>query len=285
MEAELLAVLAECCQDIIGEMSQTRVRNVSWRKDERLLENYAFAQFVRYEDFPGKVAGFFVLGFPSEATAVAVASAIAENYGLPAIRDFDDTAKDILHEAMNTIIGHTVTAWDKMGFRVRFIPPAAIEQAVIDGSTFADHEVHKIILELADGQMIFKVTRSRNSQEPPKKRVLVVDDSAVIRGILAKALKDAGYMVEQGEDGRAALEKYQATHPHLTIMDLNMPQMGGLEAMQRIRALDKDARFIVLTSTARRDEELIARTLKVSAYLIKPVRMEDFLPVVKHALA
>jgi two-component system chemotaxis response regulator CheY len=284
MEAELLAVLADCCLAVISEMSQAPVRHISLRKDERLQENYAFAQFVRYEDFPGKVGGFFVLGFPSEAMAVAVASAIAENYGLPPLRHLDETAKDILNETMNTIIGHTVTAWDKKGFRVRFIPPAAIEQAVIHGNTFADHEVHKIILDLAGGQMIFKVTCNLNSQAPPGKRVLVVDDSGVIRGILAKALKEAGYTVELAEDGRAALEKYQVIQPHLTIMDLNMPKMGGLEAMQRIRALDKDARFIVLTSTARRDEELIARTLKVCAYLIKPVQMQDFLPVVEKAL-
>lgn len=284
MEAQLLTALADCCKKVFREMSKAEVKNVTIRKDERLQENYAIAQFVRYEDFPGKVAGYFLLGFPNEPMAIVVASAIAENYGLPPLNHFDDTAKDILNEAMNTIIGLTVTAWDRMGFRVRFIPPTSIQDASINGSTFADHEVHKIILDLAIGQVIFKVTCSINYQEQPSKRVLVVDDSAVIRSIVAKALKDAGYTVEQAEDGLVAIEKYKATHPHVTIMDLNMPNMGGLEAMQHIRAMDKDAKFIVLTSTARRDEELIARTLNVSAYVIKPVQMKDLLPVVSKVL-
>jgi len=284
MEAELLAVLANCCKNVFREMSKAEVRNVSIRKDERLQENYAIAQFVRYEDFPGKVGGYFLLGFPNEPMAIVVASAIAENYGMPPINHFDDTAKDILKEAMNTIIGHTVTGWDKMGFRVRFIPPTSIQDARIDGSTFADHEVHKIILDMAIGQVIFKVTCSVNYKEPPRKRILVVDDSAVIRGIIAKALSDAGFTVEHAEDGRVAVEKYQKFQPHLTIMDLNMPNMNGLEAMQEIRKSAHDASFIVLTSTARRDEELIARSLNVYAYIIKPVQMRDFLPVVLRAL-
>jgi len=124
-----------------------------------------------------------------------------------------------------------------------------------------------------------------NRQPPRQRRILVVDDSGIIRGILAKNLIEAGFTVEMAEDGAAAMDQYVRFRPHLTIMDLNMPNIGGLEAMHEISRLDQQARFIVLTSTARRDEEMIARSLNVLAYVIKPVKMHEFLLLVREALA
>lgn len=284
MEPRYLTVLADCCQKIFAEMTQTEVVNVAVRRDERLREIYAVAQVAPYEDFPKKVTGKFLLGFPDERLAVLVAGAIAEHLGVPSPRHFDNHAGDLLNEFMNMIVGHTVTGWDKMGFRVSFSPPASVRNVNVRDAAFAGQEAYMIILDLGVDRVVFTVTFTDANRQQLRRRILVVDDSSIIRGILAKTLIEAGFTVEVAEDGEVAMDKYQTFRPHLTIMDLNMPNVGGLDAMQEISQRDRQAKFIVLTSTARRDEELIARSLNVLSYVIKPVQMQEFLSIVKEAL-
>lgn len=284
MEAKYLAVLADCCKRVFKEMTKTEVMNVKIKRDERVQETYAVAQIVPFEDFQKKVTGSFLLGLSEEPMAILVASAIAENLGLPPISIFDDKAKDILNELMNTIVGHTITGWDKLGFRVKFQPPTSVQHANILEKAYASDEAYIIILDLPVGHVVFKVTCAHDDKRLQGRRILVVDDSAVIREIISRALKEAGFAMEQAEDGRVAMEKHKTFRPHLTIMDLSMPNMGGMEAMAAIRESDPQARFIVLTTSARRDEVDTAETLNVVSYVIKPVQMKDFLPVIKKAL-
>jgi CheY-like chemotaxis protein/CheY-specific phosphatase CheX len=284
MEAKFLTVLADSCKNVFTQMTKTEAVNVSVKRDERLKEIYAVAQVAPYEDFTKKVKGNFLLGFTHERLAVAVASAIAENYGLPGFGDFNENARDVMNEFMNTIVGHTITGWDKMGFRVTFAPPATVENINIRDAAFSCQEAYMIILDLGVDRVVFTITYIDAHRQQLRRRVLVVDDSGIIRGLLAKNLIEAGFTVEVAEDGLAALDRYQTFRPHLTIMDLNMPNLGGLDAMQEISQMDRQAKFIVLTSTARRDEELIARTLNVLSYVVKPVQMQEFVSIVKEAL-
>lgn len=284
MEPKYLTVLADSCKTVFSQMTRTETVNVSIKRDERLKEIYAVAQMAPYEDFTQKVKGNFFLGFTDARMAVVVASAIAENLGLPAFRAFDDGARDVLNEFMNTIVGHTITGWDKMGFRVRFSPPFSVENINIRDTAFACQEAYMIILDLGVDRVVFTITYVDASRNQLQRRILVADDSSVIRGILSKTLIEAGFAVDVAEDGLVAMEKYESFRPHLTIMDLNMPNVGGLDAMQEITQRDRNARFIVLTSTARRDEEMIARSLNVLSYVIKPVQMHEFLAIVQEAL-
>jgi CheY-like chemotaxis protein/CheY-specific phosphatase CheX len=284
MQAKYLTVLADSCKNVFSQMTKSETVNVSIKRDERLRELYAVAQVAPYEDFTQKVKGNFLLGFTDERMATVVASAIAENMGLPAFRQFDDNARDVLNEFMNTIVGHTITGWDKMGFRVRFNPPFSVDNINIRDAAFAAQEAYMIILDLGVDRVVFTITFIDGNRNQLQRRILVVDDSGVIRGILSKTLIEAGYTVEVAEDGLAALDKYQSFRPHMTIMDLNMPNLGGLDAMQEITQRDPQAKFIVLTSTARRDEELIARSLNVLSYVIKPVQMNEFLAIVQEAM-
>lgn len=234
MEAKFLTVLADSCKSVFSQMTKTEAVNVSIKRDERLKEIYAVAQVAPYEDFTKKVNGNFLLGFTDERMAVLVASAIAENFGLPALRQFDDNARDVLNEFMNTIVGHTITGWDKMGFRVKFDPPSSVQNINIRDAAFSCQEAYMIILDLGVDRVVFTITFIDANRQQLRRRILVVDDSGIIRGILAKNLIEAGFAVEVAEDGLVALDKYQTFRPHLTIMDLNMPNMGGLDAMQEI---------------------------------------------------
>jgi two-component system chemotaxis response regulator CheY len=112
--------------------------------------------------------------------------------------------------------------------------------------------------------------------KPLQKRILVVDDSAVMRGIAAKTLEKSGFKVEQAKDGQEAIEKYEIFKPDLTIMDLVMPKMGGLDAIIEIRESDPEAKFVMFTSSSKKDEVMAAKTLNVLSYIIKPLNLDDF---------
>lgn len=98
------------------------------------------------------------------------------------------------------------------------------------------------------------------------------DDQFMIRQVLAEHTPMASIQVLT--DGEALLTALSqaATLPHLVLLDLNMPRMGGLEALQRIRANQTYAGLpiIVLTTSDNVDDRARAQALKADGYLVKP---------------
>ena len=92
---------------------------------------------------------------------------------------------------------------------------------------------------------------STNVESPFRSiRVLVVDDHPLMRGGIATAIEDASGMELVGEaaDGEEALEQFLRLRPDVTLMDLQMPRLGGVEAMAAIREKQPSARVLVLTT-------------------------------------
>ena len=89
-------------------------------------------------------------------------------------------------------------------------------------------------------------------------RVLVVEDHPIVRQGLVALLNvvDGVEIVGQASDGAEAVQLFEANHPDVTLIDLRMPKMGGVEVIQKVRARHAQARFIVLT-TYDRSEELV----------------------------
>jgi two-component system chemotaxis response regulator CheY len=139
-----------------------------------------------------------------------------------------------------------------------------------------------VILSLNFSHVAFRVTFNEERKESMaiRRRILVTEDSAVIRTIIGRTLEKFGFEVAQAENGRRSVEVYREFRPHLVIMDLVMPEMGGLEAMTSILESDPHAKFIILTSTARRDQVLSAKKLGVRSYLIKPFQPEALMKAI-----
>jgi two-component system invasion response regulator UvrY len=79
-------------------------------------------------------------------------------------------------------------------------------------------------------------------------RVLLVDDHAIVRAGIRKLLESkVGYTVLEAASAEDALQAYGVQRPDVVVMDLNMPGMGGLEGVQRLRARDPHARILVLS--------------------------------------
>ena len=113
--------------------------------------------------------------------------------------------------------------------------------------------------------------------ENPKKNALVVDDVEITRKIICKILKRIGFdSIFEADDGPAALSLLREFPIDLIITDWNMPQMSGLELLQKIRAHPEHQHIPVLMITAEGQEEYILAAVKagVDNYVVKPFRAE-----------
>jgi len=106
---------------------------------------------------------------------------------------------------------------------------------------------------------------------PAPIRVLIVDDHALLRDGLAGYVGRQDDMVVAGEarDGREAIDLHRALRPDVTLLDLQMPVLGGLEALAGIRAETPQARVVVLTTFDGDVQALRALKLGAQGYLLK----------------
>jgi len=117
--------------------------------------------------------------------------------------------------------------------------------------------------------------------------VLIVDDSVTMLMSLKTSLSMNGYTVETANNGQAALDKLKGgLKPNLIITDINMPQMGGLELIGKVRALP-GFRFVPIltltteTETAKREE---GKRQGATGWLVKPVSGGDLIKVIKQVV-
>ncbi|HEY1471750.1 MAG TPA: response regulator transcription factor [Candidatus Acidoferrum sp.] len=114
-------------------------------------------------------------------------------------------------------------------------------------------------------------------------RVLVVDDHPVVREGVAALVGGQGDMsiVGQASNGREAIQQFRAHHPDIVLMDLQMPEMSGLDALIAIRDEAQEARIIVLTTYA--GDAQVLRAIKAGArgYLLKSALHKELLDTIR----
>jgi len=111
----------------------------------------------------------------------------------------------------------------------------------------------------------------RTAQQPSKPRILVVDDEDFIRDALSRFLILRGFEVDQARDGLEAVQKCSEQDYDLVTMDLEMPNLGGREAIERIRRVHRTLPIVVLTGfTQLLDGK---RFPDISGLLTKPVSL------------
>ena len=119
------------------------------------------------------------------------------------------------------------------------------------------------------------------------KTILIVDDSATMLMSVKSNLEMNGFKVETAGDGVQALTKLKTgVKPDLIITDMNMPNMGGLELIQNVRAIPAFRFTPILTlttesQTAKRDE---AKKLGATGWLVKPLDGGDLIKVIRQVL-
>jgi two-component system response regulator AtoC len=119
---------------------------------------------------------------------------------------------------------------------------------------------------------------------PEKKQVLVADDEANLRRVLAANLTRDGYDVHTAENGLAALEVLREHHIDLVITDLKMPQLDGMALLREVQAMDLQLPVIMLTAHGTVDNAVEALKLGAIDYLTKPFDQTEIRNVVRKAL-
>src|SRR3979490_531308 len=118
----------------------------------------------------------------------------------------------------------------------------------------------------------------------PGPRVLVVDDEASIRDLLAKTLALAEYDVDVAPDGRSAPERMRMYPYDLLIADLKMPGMDGLTVIREAKRYKADLPVIIITGFSTESSAIEAVNLGVAGYPTKPFRVPQVLAAAAKAL-
>ena len=107
--------------------------------------------------------------------------------------------------------------------------------------------------------------------QPARIRILCVDDHPVVRLGIARLIDVQSDMalVAEASNGREAIQQFQAHRPDVTLMDLQMPEMGGLDAIIAIRGEFPDARIVVLTTYVGDTQALRALKAGARGYVLK----------------
>lgn len=117
-----------------------------------------------------------------------------------------------------------------------------------------------------------------------KPNILVVEDEELMLSILRQLLEDEGYQVFTAVSAEAALEIYPTEEIDVTLTDIKMPGMDGLELLSRIKAMDEEALVIIMTAYSSVDSAIAALRRGVYDYITKPFVNEDLLKTVRNAL-
>jgi two-component system chemotaxis response regulator CheY len=103
------------------------------------------------------------------------------------------------------------------------------------------------------------------------KRLLVVDDAMLMRKLIRDVASEVGWeVVGEARDGREAVELYDRLRPDLVTLDIVMPEMNGLEALRRIRAVDPDAQVVMVTALDQKATLLESIRDGAIDFIVKP---------------
>lgn len=115
-------------------------------------------------------------------------------------------------------------------------------------------------------------------------KVMVVDDFATMRRIVRNILKQIGFSdITEADDGKSAYNQLKREKVDLLLCDWNMPEMSGLELLNKVRADDdlKDIPFVMVTAEAQKQNIIEAVKAGVNSYIVKPFTADTVIEKLK----
>jgi two-component system chemotaxis response regulator CheY len=115
------------------------------------------------------------------------------------------------------------------------------------------------------------------------KSILIVDDSASVRQVVGISLRQAGYDVIEGTDGKDALTKLSGQKVHLIISDVNMPNMDGISLVKAVKQMPayKFTPIVMLTTESQEEKKRQGQEAGAKAWIVKPFKPDQLLGVVQ----
>lgn len=112
-------------------------------------------------------------------------------------------------------------------------------------------------------------------------KIFLVDDERILRVSLADELKDAGHQVLEFAEASGALQSLAGESPEMVITDIRMPEMDGLELLEKIRHISPSTTVVIMTAYASVDTAIKALKLGAYDYLSKPFRSDEVLHLIE----
>jgi DNA-binding response OmpR family regulator len=115
-------------------------------------------------------------------------------------------------------------------------------------------------------------------------RVLIVDDEEELAATIAERLELRGIKAQTASNGDAALSVLKTDPPHVVVLDLMMPGMGGLEMLKQIKSLKLNIPVIMLTGYGSKEQSIEGMNLGAFDYVIKPCNLDDLIAKIHEAV-
>ena len=116
--------------------------------------------------------------------------------------------------------------------------------------------------------------------------VLVVDDSRTSRKMLKEVLTEIGFeIVGEAVNGEDGFIKYKELRPDLVTLDITMPKLDGIEALQLIRKENPEAHCVMITAAGQRDKMIQAVKYGAAEFITKPYEKDEVAKVLKKVMA
>jgi two-component system chemotaxis response regulator CheY len=117
-------------------------------------------------------------------------------------------------------------------------------------------------------------------------RILLADDLYFMRMVQKEVLEANGYtIVGEAADGRQAVEKYEELRPDVVVLDITMPEMNGLQVMEKILQMDPEARIIICSAIGQQNLIMDAINAGIKDFIVKPFKPERLLSAIAKAVA
>ena len=153
------------------------------------------------------------------------------------------------------------------------IKPVAVQGAIVSLGYSSEGHTACVAFETPLEQL--KVLKHESPETAEPVRVLVVDDDYHVRKVLRRFLLERGHEVREAKDGQEALNFIREQLPDVLLLDLHMPELDGLEVLQRMRK-ERLKPKVVLTISGDPDDALARASLHLGAhdFIIKPIQWE-----------
>jgi len=118
------------------------------------------------------------------------------------------------------------------------------------------------------------------------KQIMIVDDSLILRVNLKRILEKQGYqIVAEAADGQEAVEKFMKFRPDLVTMDITMPVLDGISALQKIRMIDSNACVVMISAMGQEIKIIEAMNNGARNFIVKPFHENDVIRIIAGILS
>jgi|GEM_PF-2864832 len=287
---EKLDSLALHCRRAVEEMSDLRVIEIGVDKTDEQTEEFPITVTIAFRRKNDESGGQFVLAFKDFNEASFLSESIGRRMLGTMVSEVRDDIEGILSEFLNVLAGRIISQWDREGLVLKIGIPEIRKKHRISLGSQRDHLLRMIVRAEAEGipeavdSVLHLHVLTRRSLALEGKKVLIVDDSTVMRSVISAALKKEGATVSEAGSGEEGYRLYRSFRPDICIMDINLPGMDGFSTIDRIRDKSPESRFIILSSSSKKEEIIKARLLKVNGYMVKPPNLEELIDRIAEAV-